>query len=214
VNLVLLGPPGAGKGTQAKRLARQYGLAHVATGDILKQARRDRTPLGVRAQEYLDKGTLVPDEVVVGIVVERLSAPDCRAGFVLDGFPRTIPQADALGETLAGAGRKLDHVIAMEVAEVELLKRLTGRWTCPQDGLAYHVIYNPPRNPGICDKCNSELYQREDDQEDTIRERLRVYREQTEPLVDYYERRSLVRRVSGVGTIDEIFDRMVAILAR
>lgn len=208
MNVVLLGPPGAGKGTQAKRIAERHSVLPIATGDILKKARRERTPLGLKAQEYLEKGLLVPDDIVVGVVVDRLGASDCRAGFVLDGFPRTVPQADALTGILDGSGKKIDAVILLEVDRGELLKRLIGRWTCPKDGLAYHVIFNPPRNQHLCDKCNAELYQRDDDQEDTILERLRVYQEQTEPLVDYYQRRGLLRRVPAIGSIDEIFARI------
>ena len=211
MNLILLGPPGAGKGTQAKRLAEHLGAPQIATGDILKKARRDRTLLGQKAQEFIDKGLLVPDDVVVGIVVDRLAQSDCLGGFVLDGFPRTVPQADALADILERAQRRVDAAILLEVEGGELLKRLNGRWTCPKDGLAYHVIFNPPRNPGVCDKCNSELYQREDDKEDTIVERMRVYQEQTEPVVDYYQRRNLLRRVSAVGSIEEVFDRLTAL---
>jgi adenylate kinase len=212
VNLILLGAPGSGKGTQAERLAERFGVPQVATGNILKKARRERTPLGTRAQEFLDKGLLVPDEIVVGIVVDRLAEEDCRKGFVLDGFPRTVPQADALSDILEKTQRRIDASVLLEVERAELLKRLTGRWTCPKDSMTYHVIFNPPRNPGVCDKCNSELYQREDDQEDTIIERLRVYQEQTEPLVDYYQRRNLLRRIAASGTIEEIFDRIVGTL--
>ena len=202
---------GAGKGTQGKRFAERHAIPQIATGDILKKARREKTSLGTKAQEFLDKGLLVPDEVVVSIVVDRLGHSDCKNGFVLDGFPRTVPQADALADITERQGCPIGSVILFEVERGELLKRLTGRWTCPKDGLAYHVIFNPPRNPGVCDKCNSELYQREDDKEDTIVERLRVYQEQTEPLVDYYDRRGLLRRVSAVGSIDEIAGRIEAI---
>lgn len=214
MNLILLGPPGAGKGTQGKRFAERHGIPQIATGDILKKARREKTPLGLRAQEFLEKGLLVPDEIVVSIVVDRLRETDCSKGFVLDGFPRTVPQADALAEITEKKGCPIHAVLLFEVERTELLKRLTGRWTCPKDGLAYHVIFNPPRNPGVCDKCNSELYQREDDKEDTIVERLRVYQEQTEPLVDYYHRRALLRRVPAVGSIDEITARIEAIVAQ
>lgn len=211
MNLILLGPPGSGKGTQAKRLAEHLGVPQIATGDILKKARRERTQLGLKAQEFIDRGQLVADEIVVGIVVDRLAEPDCRDGFVLDGFPRTVPQADALAEILEKKSRRVDAALLLEVDGAELLKRLTGRWTCPKDGLAYHVIFNPPRNPGVCDKCNSELYQREDDKEDTIVERMRVYQEQTEPVIDYYQRRGLLRRVSAVGSIDEVYGRLTTL---
>jgi adenylate kinase len=208
VNLIFLGPPGAGKGTQAQRVAEVYAIPQVATGDILKKARRERSPLGLRAQQYLDKGLLVPDDVVVGIVGERLAMPDSARGFVLDGFPRTVPQADALGQMLEKMHRKIDHVLLFDLERSELLKRLVGRWTCPNDGSTYHLIFNPPRNPGICDKDNAELYQREDDKEETIRERLRVYHEQTEPLVEYYRRQGLLRPISALGSVDAIFERI------
>jgi len=213
VNVIFLGPPGAGKGTQGKRFAERHGIPQIATGDILKKARREKTALGQKAQAYLEKGLLVPDEIVVSIVVDRLHAHDCTKGFLLDGFPRTVPQADALAEITSEHGCPIQGVILFEVDRGELLKRLTGRWTCAKDGLAYHAIFNPPRNQGLCDQCNSELYQREDDKEDTIIERLRVYQEQTEPLVDYYQRRGLLRRVSAVGSIDEIAERIEQLVA-
>ena len=209
MNIILLGPPGSGKGTQALKLGEQYHIPQISTGDILRGAVKERTPLGVEAQGYMDQGKLVPDEVVVGIVRERLMAADCNGGFILDGFPRTLPQAEALDGTLQGMQRKIDHVISVEVDNEELLRRLTGRRTCRTCGTMYHLIFNPPKKDGICDQCGGELYQRDDDQEATIRARLQVYEEQTAPLIAYYRNKGLVRSIDGVGAIEEIFQAIV-----
>jgi adenylate kinase len=209
MNIILLGPPGSGKGTQALKLGEQYHIPQISTGDILRGAVKERTPLGVEAQGYMDQGKLVPDEVVVGIVRERLMAADCNGGFILDGFPRTLPQAEALDDTLQGMQRKIDHVISVEVDNEELLRRLTGRRTCRTCGTMYHLIFNPPKKDGICDQCGGELYQRDDDQEATIRARLQVYEEQTAPLIAYYRNKGLVRSIDGVGAIEEIFQAIV-----
>lgn len=205
MNLILLGPPGAGKGTQAKLLSARHGIPHISTGDIFRAAIREGTPLGVRAKEFLDRGALVPDEIVIGIVTERLGAEDCRRGFLLDGFPRTLPQAEALDRYLAETGRPLTAAIDLEVGEEILIRRLTGRRVCRACGAPYHVDTNPPREPGRCDRCGGELYQRDDDQPETVAERLRVYEAQTKPLIDYYERRGLLRRIEGDGgSIEEV----------
>lgn len=209
MNLIMLGPPGSGKGTQAKRLTERFGIPQISTGDILREAVKEGTPLGKEAKRYMDEGKLVPDEVVVGIVRERLKEPDCEKGFILDGFPRTVAQAEALDRILEEMGRKIDHVIDIEVSEDELLKRLTGRRTCKRCGAMYHIIFNPPKRDGICDQCGGELYQRDDDREETIKARLKVYREQTAPLIDYYEKRGLLRRIEGSGKIDEIEERIL-----
>ncbi len=209
MNLIMLGPPGSGKGTQAKRLTERFGIPQISTGDILREAVKEGTPLGKEAKRYMDEGKLVPDEVVVGIVRERLKEPDCEKGFILDGFPRTVAQAEALDQILEEMGRKIDHVIDIEVSEDELLKRLTGRRTCKRCGAMYHIIFNPPKRDGICDQCGGELYQRDDDREETIKARLKVYREQTAPLIDYYEKRGLLRRIEGSGKIDEIEERIL-----
>lgn len=209
MDVILLGPPGSGKGTQAQKMIERYNIPQVSTGDILRGAVKERTPLGVEAQGYMDQGRLVPDEVVVGIVRDRLKAPDCAEGFVLDGFPRTLPQAESLDATMQELKRTIDHVVSIEVDKEELLKRLTGRRTCRTCGAMYHLIFDPPTRDGICDKCGGELYQRDDDQEETIRERLQVYEKQTTPLIAYYREKGLLRTINGVGEIEEIFRAIV-----
>jgi adenylate kinase len=209
MDVILLGPPGSGKGTQAQKMAERYHIPQISTGDILRGAVKERTPLGVEAKGYMDQGRLVPDEVVVGIVRDRVKAPDCNGGFILDGFPRTLPQAEALDATLQEMKRGIDHVVSIEVGTEELIRRLTGRRTCRTCGTMYHLIFNPPIKEGICDTCGGELYQRDDDQEATIRARLQVYREQTTPLIAYYRERGLLRTIDGVGAIEEIFEEIV-----
>jgi len=212
MNIVFLGPPGAGKGTQAKRITERYGIPQISTGDMFREHLSKGTELGKKAKEYMDKGQLVPDEIVLGMVEERLKQPDCEKGFILDGFPRTVPQAEALDEMLAKWGKKIDYAIAIEVPDEELVKRLTGRRTCKNCGMMYHVIFKPPKVEGKCDACGGELYQRADDNEETVRNRLKVYHESTAPLIDYYERKGVLHRVDGMGSIDEIFERIVKIL--
>ena len=212
MNLILLGPPGAGKGTQAARLTERFGIPQIATGDILRGAVQDRTPLGIKAKEYMDAGSLVPDEVVIGIVRERLQQPDCEQGFILDGCPRTEAQAEALKATQKGMGRQLDAVISLEVDEEALVRRLTGRRTCRNCGRGFHVEFDPPRQEGVCDACGGELYQREDDREETIRNRLRVYREQTSPLISYYQGEGLLTSIDGMQAIDAVQARILEAL--
>ena len=212
MDLIFLGPPGAGKGTQAKMLVERYGIPQVSTGDILRAAVAEGTELGKKAKEYMEAGKLVPDEVVIGIIEERLKQSDCEKGFILDGFPRTVPQAEALDKVLEKMGRKIDHVLTLDVPEEELIKRLTGRRTCKKCGAMYHIIFNPPKVEGVCDKCGGELYQRPDDNEETVRSRLSVYEQQTSPLIDFYEKKGLVRKIDGRGEIKEIFDQIVKIL--
>lgn len=211
MNLILLGPPGAGKGTQAKILTSKFSIPQISTGDILRSAVRDETHMGLKAREYMEKGGLVPDEVVIGIVEERLARPDCSGGFILDGFPRTVAQADALKKTLAALGKGIEHVISIEVAREELISRLSGRRTCRACGKGYHVAYDPPQAGERCE-CGGELYQRDDDREETIRRRLEVYEEQTAPLVSYYARETLLRPISGIGSVEEIRERIAAIV--
>ncbi|MCJ7664932.1 MAG: adenylate kinase [Desulfobacterales bacterium] len=209
MDLILLGPPGSGKGTQAKKMVEQYHIPQISTGDILRAALKEKTRLGVEAKQYMDQGRLVPDEVVVGIVRDRLKAPDCTDGFILDGFPRTVPQAEALGTTLKAMKRGIDHVISIEVDKGELLKRLGGRRTCRSCGAMNHLVFDPPKKEGVCDKCGGELYQRDDDQEETIRARLKVYDEQTAPLIAYYREKGLLRTIDGVGEVKQIFQQIV-----
>ncbi|MGC1401959.1 MAG: adenylate kinase [Thermodesulfobacteriota bacterium] len=213
MNLILLGPPGAGKGTQAKMMIDKYHLPQISTGDILRAALKERTPLGLKAKEYMDKGLLVPDEVVIDIIRERLKEPDCRNGYILDGFPRTVAQAQALDKVLADMHSGIDHVISIEVEKGELIKRLTGRRTCRQCGRGYHVIFDPSLNKDLCDKCQGELYQRDDDNEDTVRNRLDVYDSQTFPLIQYYKDKNLLRSIEGQGSIQQIFDRIAEVLS-
>jgi adenylate kinase len=206
MKLILLGPPGAGKGTQAKMLTERFDIPQISTGDILRAAVKDRTPMGVKAKSFMDAGGLVPDEVVIGIVRERLQNQDCAAGFILDGFPRTVAQADALKETLHSLGKDLDAVISLEVDTESLVERLTGRRTCRECGQGYHIKFDPPREAGRCDACGGELFQRDDDSEETIRKRLEVYHAQTSPLVAYYRNEDLLLPVDGmqeIGTVQE-----------
>ncbi|KMY65800.1 adenylate kinase [Desulfocarbo indianensis] len=213
MNLILLGPPGAGKGTQAKKLVDSYGIPQISTGDMLREAVKNQTQLGMEAKKYMDSGQLVPDEVVIGLVRERLTKPDTEKGFMLDGFPRTVPQAEELDKVLAGLKKDLNHVISIEVANEELMGRLTGRRTCKACGSGYHVIFDPPKTEGKCDKCGGELYQRDDDNEATVSNRLKVYDSQTKPLIDYYQGKSLLRPIDGVGAIDDIFGRIKTVLS-
>ena len=212
VRVIFLGPPGAGKGTQAQELAREWGVPQIATGDMLREAVAAKTPLGLEAKRYMDQGALVPDEVVVGATAERLAAPDAARGFILDGFPRTIAQAEALARLLKDAGHALDVVLYFDVSEPELLRRLTGRRVCRACGHTYHLTSSPPKRAGVCDACGGELYQRVDDSEATVRNRLEVYRKQTAPLLDYYRQRNVLTTVSGEGSIEEIRDAIRAVV--
>ena len=202
MRLAFLGPPGAGKGTQARVLAREWGVPHLATGDMLREALAAGTRLGLDAKRYMDRGALVPDEVIIGLMGERLAQPDAAAGFIVDGFPRTIAQAEALAGLLKDAGQALERVIYFEVPEAELLRRLTGRRVCRRCQTAFHLVSAPPKTPGVCDVCGGELYQREDDGEATVRHRLDVFARQTTPLLAYYGQRGLLTTVPGGGSIE------------
>ncbi len=204
MRVAFLGPPGAGKGTQASELAREWNVPHVATGDMLREAAAAGTPLGREAKGYMDRGALVPDDVIIRMIAERLERPDARAGFLLDGFPRTIAQAEALERLLKDLGQPLERVVYFDVSEPELLRRLTGRRVCRNCQTAFHLISAPPKTPGVCDRCGGELYQREDDKEGTVRNRLGVYARQTAPLLDWYRARDLLSSVRGEGAISDI----------
>lgn len=211
-NLILLGPPGAGKGTQAKLLIEQFGIPQISTGDILRAAVKNKTAAGVRAKQFMDEGALVPDELVIEIIRERLTAVDTASGFILDGFPRTVAQADALSKMLEASYKQIDHVIAMSVDYDELIKRVVGRLTCKDCGRGFHVDFDPPQVPGVCDFCSGVLYQRDDDREDTMRARLNTYESQTAPLISYYSSLGLLRSVDGLGAIQEINSILVSLL--
>jgi adenylate kinase len=213
MNLILLGPPGAGKGTQASSMVKDYGVPQISTGDALRAAVKAGTDQGKRAKKFMDAGELVPDEVVIGIVGERIKESDCAGGFLLDGFPRTTSQADALAEILTEAGRAIDHVVCIQVEKEEVVERLSGRRSCRACGYPHHVRFNPPEKEGICDKCGGELYQRDDDREEAIRQRLETYESQTQPLIDYYRERNLLRPVDGRGDVGIVYGRIRSALA-
>jgi len=210
--LVLLGAPGAGKGTQAAIISREFGLAHIASGDLFRQSVEKGTELGKSVKAYMDKGVLVPDEVTIQLMSERLNEPDCKPGCVFDGFPRTVEQAKALDKMLAGRGWAVDKAIYIEVPEGELLKRLGGRWICRKCQAPYHEVTSPPKTPGKCDKCSGELYQRSDDNQETVKERLKVYFAQTTPVLDYYREDSKLVPVDGKLGIEEVSERIIGVL--
>lgn len=210
--VVLLGPPGAGKGTQAKLLQDKFGVCQISTGDILRKAVAEQTPLGKEASQYINRGALVPDSVIVDLVATRLQEKDCEKGFILDGFPRTIPQAESLDAILKQRGIGLNSVLSVQVPKDVIIERLAGRRTCRSCGALSHVTLSPSKKAGICDRCGGELYQRDDDREETISHRLKVYDDQTVPLLDYYRGQGLLREIGGVGTVDEICARVIAAL--
>lgn len=212
MNVVFLGPPGAGKGTQAETISCERGLLHISTGNLLRQAVQDGTSTGVKAKEYMEKGLLVPDGVVLNIIAEKISTDDRTHGFVLDGFPRTLAQAQALDETLRNIGEGLDVVFYFAVSDDTVIRRLSGRRTCKTCGANYHVEFVPPKREGVCDKCEGQLYQREDDKAETILERLRVYKEQTEDLIDYYKRNNVLKEIKGDCNVDDTNKMLTEIL--
>jgi adenylate kinase len=212
VKLLIMGPPGAGKGTQAEVLVKELNITHISTGDMFRAAIKEGTEMGKKAKEYMDKGELVPDSVVVGMVKERLSQPDCKGGFLLDGFPRTVAQAEALDETLKSMGIKLDGVINIAVPREKLMERLTGRRVCRSCGASYHVIFNKPQVEGKCNSCGGELYQRSDDNEVAVGNRLDVYEAQTQPLIDYYARQGLLKNINGDQEIKKVLADVLASL--
>ena len=214
MRLVMLGPPGAGKGTQARLLEARLNSPQVASGDLLREAVRNRTALGIEAKDYMDRGALVPDELVLKLINERLSQAEAIGGFILDGFPRTVEQAETLARMLDRRGETLDKVVAIIVPDEEIIKRISGRRTCRSCGAMYHMIYDPPRNMNLCNSCNGELYQRDDDAEDTVRRRLEVYAASTRPLLEHYERLNLLALIEGIGRPEEIEGRILVALGR
>lgn len=211
MRLILLGPPGAGKGTQAKVLTSRFGIPHISTGDMLREAVSSKTPVGLKAKSYMDKGELVPDEVVIEIVKLRLQKSDIKKGFILDGFPRTLAQAKNLDATLQKMGQDIDLVIYFETSAGVSIRRLGGRRVCRLCGANYHTVNMPPKKQGVCDKCGGDLFQRDDDKEETVRNRLTVYEQKTKNLLDYYKNKSNLRTVSGDKEVDEVFQQLVKI---
>jgi adenylate kinase len=212
MKMIFLGPPGSGKGTQAKMIAKRLDIPQISTGDMLRAAVGEGTPMGLKAKALMDQGALVSDEVVVGIVRERLAKSDCEKGFILDGFPRTVAQADALGQILGGLGKELDAVVSLIVDSEAVVERIAGRRTCRVCGKMYHVLFDPPQTEGRCDSCGGELYLRDDDREETIRKRLDVYQGQTAPLIAYYRSRGLLCEVDGMQDIHEVQRQILAVL--
>ncbi|MBN6889689.1 adenylate kinase [Cytobacillus horneckiae] len=212
MNLVLMGLPGAGKGTQAERIVEKYGIPHISTGDMFRAAIKDETELGLQAKSFMDKGELVPDEVTIGIVRERLGKPDCEKGFLLDGFPRTVAQAEALENILSDLSRRINFVINIDVDQEILMERLTGRRICKSCGATYHLVFNPPAKEGECDRCGGELYQRADDNEATVKNRLEVNIKQTKPLLDFYEQKGYLRNINGQQEIGKVFTDLDSLL--
>jgi len=210
--IIFLGAPGAGKGTQAATIARELNLVHIATGDLFRQAQEQGTELGLKAKSYMEEGKLVPNEITIKMVLEQMSAPDCKAGVILDGFPRNLEQAEGLDKALAQQAEAIDKVIYIKVSEEELVKRLSGRWICRNCQTPYHATDSPPKVRGKCDKCGGELYQRPDDTPQTVKKRLEVYFSETVPLIDYYARRGKLLQVDGEGGVDEVGSRIVAAL--
>ncbi|SHH55959.1 Adenylate kinase [Caloranaerobacter azorensis DSM 13643] len=212
MRLILLGPPGAGKGTQASGIVKKYNIPHISTGDIFRKNIKEGTELGKKAKEYIDKGLLVPDDIVVAIVKDRLTESDCKDGFLLDGFPRTVAQADALETELKNLNMQLDKVINIEVDKEALIERAVGRRICKECGATYHIKFNPPKQEGICDICGGELYQRKDDTVETVTKRIEVYLEQTKPLIDYYKDKGILANIDGMQDIDKVFEDIVSAL--
>ncbi len=212
MKIVMLGAPGAGKGTQAQMIVEEYEIPQISTGDIFRANLKEGTELGLQAKVYMDMGNLVPDELTCALVVDRISQEDCKYGYILDGFPRTIPQAEYLTKALAERGEKMDYAIDIEVPDENIVNRMAGRRVCLKCGATYHVTENPPKKEGICDKCGSELVQRDDDKPETVENRLEVYHAQTQPLIDYYKEQGILRTVDGTKPVSEVFDAIKSVL--
>ena len=212
MKLVMLGAPGAGKGTQAKRIAAKYQIPHISTGDIFRANIKAGTELGMKAKSYMDQGQLVPDEVTIGMLLDRISQDDCAGGYVLDGFPRTIPEAESLTKALASRGEKLDYAVNVDVPDENIVTRMSGRRACLGCGATYHIVYNAPKKEGICDVCGEKLVLRDDDKPETVQKRLAVYHDQTQPLIDYYKQEGILAEVDGTQDMDKVFQDIVKIL--
>ena len=212
MKIIMLGAPGAGKGTQAKKIADKYNIPHISTGDIFRANIKNGTELGRKAKEYMDKGLLVPDELTLDLIMDRFKSDDCKNGYVLDGFPRTIPQAEALDAALSNAGEKVDFAINVEVPDEDIVNRMSGRRACVSCGSTYHIKYAPTKVEGICDRCGKELILRDDDKPETVQKRLAVYHEQTQPLIEYYDKQGILKSVDGTKPMDEVFSAIVGIL--
>ena len=213
MKIVMLGAPGAGKGTQAIKIADKYDIPHISTGDIFRANIKGGTELGQKAKSYIDKGELVPDEVTIGMLLDRIAQDDCKNGYVLDGFPRTIPQAESLTEALKSQGDRIDFALNIDVPDEAIIKRMSGRRACPKCGATYHIVYAAPKTENICDKCSTELIIRSDDKPETVKDRLNVYHQQTEPLIAYYKTTGVLREVDGTQELPKVFEDVVAILS-
>ena len=212
MKIIMLGAPGAGKGTQAKQIAGKYGIPHISTGDIFRANIKNGTELGKKAKEYMDQGQLVPDELTCDLVMDRIAEDDCKNGFVLDGFPRTIPQAEALDAALTKTGQAMDYAIDVDVPDENIVNRMSGRRACQKCGATYHIVSIPPKQEGICDTCGAELVIRDDDKPETVQKRLDVYHEQTQPLIDFYSKKGILKSVDGTKSMDEVFGAITDIL--
>jgi len=212
MKIVMLGAPGAGKGTQAVNIAKEYGIPHISTGDIFRTNIKNQTELGMKAKEFMDKGALVPDEITIGMLLDRIAESDCKNGFVLDGFPRTIPQAESLKAALQLQDAKIDYAVDIEVPDEVITTRVTGRRACPKCGSTYHTVFNPPKQEGICNNCGSELVQRADDNPETVIERLKTYHEMTQPLIDFYEKEGVLHSVDGTKAPAEVLKDILGVL--
>ena len=212
MKIIMLGAPGAGKGSQASRLATEYQLPHIATGDIFRANLKEETELGKRAKSFMDKGELVPDDITIAMLLERIHKEDCKNGYILDGFPRTIPQAEALKEALAKKDEKIDLALDVEASDELIIKRMAGRRTCPACGAIYHIVTLPPKTDGICDRCGADLIQRKDDNEETVKNRLKIYHEVTKPLISYYKKEGILEEIDGAEELDKVFEKVKRII--